>query len=257
MGNYIASSQPAYEEILHQLRSHPPRTVDMIVLGPGTNTALALAADPEAFARVKNIIMMGGALRHAGNQTPKAEFNIYGDPDAGAQLFDLTSPSLKTSGKIQIPLFLVPLDLTTHHTLSRAAFSEYLQPWIEMQDPLACFLQEVLSTTFEKIEKISGQRAVGCHDPLTIYALLHPDRMTWETLDVRVETQGVWTRGETVIDLRGRKRRAPGTKGVIRDNGNWLHGDSGNSINVLTSSGDDGSLFGLKLLQGIFAGVEP
>ena len=228
----------------------------MIVLGPGTNTVLALAAAPEAFCRVKNIIMMGGALRHAGNQTPKAEFNIYGDPDAGAQLFGLTSPSRKTSGQIQVPLCLVPLDLTTYHILSRAAFSKDLQPWVEMKDPLACFLQEVLSTTFEKIEKISGKQAVGCHDPLTIYALLHPDRMTWETLDVRVETQGFWTRGETVIDMRGRQRWPPGTKGVIRDNGNWLHGDFGNSINVLISSGDDGSLFGLKLLQGIFSGVE-
>jgi inosine-uridine nucleoside N-ribohydrolase len=255
VGNYIASRLPAYIEILNQLRSNPPGAVDIVLLGPATNAALALAADPEVFGRVNSIIMMGGALRHAGNQTPKAEFNVYGDPDGAAQIFSLSSESRKTSGTPQTPIFLVPLDITTYHILPREVFLESLQSWIERKDPLACFLQEVLLTTFEKIEKISGKTAVGCHDPLTIFALLHPDLMTWEMLDIRVETEGLWTRGETVIDTRGRKRWPAGSKGAVRDNGNWLHGETGNCISVLTSSGDDASLFGLKLLQGIFGSI--
>lgn len=249
---YVPSKNPAHVEILDQLRAHDPKSIILVALGPCTNLALALAEDPETFHRAQRIIIMGGAVRHVGNMTPGAEFNIYGDPDAAEQIFNLSSPSREKTPYGRIHVALVPLDVTTYQTLTDKTFNEYVKPLLEQKRPLAAFLSDVLSRSFEKITRYSGKPQVGCHDPLTIYSLLHPESMVWETLDVRVETDGKWTRGQTVMDNRGVAKWKPGEKGVIRDCGDWLHGDSGTAIDVLVSSGGEPDGFGLKLLDGIF-----
>jgi inosine-uridine nucleoside N-ribohydrolase len=184
--------------------------------------------------------------------TPVAEFNIYGDPDAAADIFNLSSPSKANTAHGRIPVSIVPLDQSNYHTFTDETFNEYMKPLLENGHPLAVFLVQVMVKSFEKITRYSGRPLAQCHDPLTIYALVHPEVMTWETLDVRVETTGLWTRGQTVVDGRGIPRWKVGEMGVIRDNGDWLHGDLGNQIDVLVGSGDDPSKFGLKLLNGIF-----
>lgn len=208
--------------------------------------------DAEAFHRVKNIVIMGGAVRHPGNMTPTAEFNIYGDPDAADVIFNLSSLSQETSLYGRVPVALVTLDTTTYHTLTDTTFNNSMKPYLQENRPLAHLLNDVLLRSFEKIARYSGQPEVGCHDPLTVYAILHPDLMEWETLDIRVETDGKWTRGQTVIDNRGVPRWKPGQKGVIRDCGTWLHGDKGNAVEVLVGSGGEPASFGLKLLESIF-----
>ncbi|CAI6099647.1 unnamed protein product [Clonostachys chloroleuca] len=249
---YIPSRLPAYDEILRQLRDNEPKSITIVVLGPCTNLALALAKDPETFHRVSKIIIMGGAVRHAGNMTPAAEFNIYGDPDAAERIFNLSSPSNDRKGYGRVPVALVPLDQTNYHTFSLETLKEFTDPLIASGSPLARLLNDIFSRSFDKIASHSGKALAQCHDPVTIYALLHPELMSWESLDVRVETNGIWTRGQTLIDTRNYPRWKPGEKGIVRDNGNWLHGDTGNQVDVLVGTGDDPSAFGSKLFKGIF-----
>lgn len=47
---------------------------------PVSNLALALRQDSKAFARVGEVVWMGGALDVPGNTTPSAEFNSFADP---------------------------------------------------------------------------------------------------------------------------------------------------------------------------------
>jgi hypothetical protein len=80
----------------------------------------------------------------------------------------------------------------------------------------------VLGKTFDKMVELTGTAIFGCHDPLTIYALLESKTVEWETgLDIRIETDGIWTRGEMVFDTRGVVKLTPGQKAIIRDNGGW------------------------------------
>src|SRR5213076_68963 len=78
-------AEPAAEFIRHIVRKYP-NEVTLITIGPLTNVATALNADPELAGMIKNLVMMGGSLS-GGNITPAAEFNVYVDPEAARIVF--------------------------------------------------------------------------------------------------------------------------------------------------------------------------
>ena len=78
-----------------------PGEISLFAIGPLTNVALAIRKEPRFASAVKELVIMGGAIREGGNITPQAEFNIYADPHAAHIVFH--------SG---IPITLIPLDVT-------------------------------------------------------------------------------------------------------------------------------------------------
>lgn len=89
----------AISDLAHQY----PHEITIFAIGPMTNVALALAADPELADLLKGIMIMGGAIpglpNGSGNCNPVAEFNFYVDPEAAAIVL--------RSG---VPILLVPLN---------------------------------------------------------------------------------------------------------------------------------------------------
>jgi inosine-uridine nucleoside N-ribohydrolase len=94
-----------------------PQPVTIVALGPLTNLAEALLATPSLAGKIARIVIMGGALRVAGNirevnpriDNSVAEWNIFCDPYAADVVFQ--------SGA---PITLVPLDATNQAPLSDA-----------------------------------------------------------------------------------------------------------------------------------------
>ena len=65
--------------------------VSLVALGPLTNVAIAMLADPGLGGRLHSLYIMGGNMEGVGNVTTAAEFNFHADPEAAAAVLRLAS----------------------------------------------------------------------------------------------------------------------------------------------------------------------
>lgn len=81
------SAKPAHDVILDILAKHPPGTVRIAAVGPLTNIALAWQKDPQTFARVGGVSVMGCALDVPGNVGEAEEHVLYHPPSSSFSAF--------------------------------------------------------------------------------------------------------------------------------------------------------------------------
>lgn len=175
----------------------------LVALGPLTNIALAFRRDPERVARLRRLVVMGGAVEVPGNVTPVAEFNFYVDPEAAAQVL--------ASG---LPIELVSLDVTRQAVLRRGVLDERLEARPHSRSR---FIRDMTRRGFELAEG-TGEGGITLHDPLAVALALVPSLGQFEPFHVAVECEGTLTRGMSVADRRfiPADRRAAATCRVAR-----------------------------------------
>ena len=174
-------AEPAAEYIRRVVRKYP-HEVTLITLGPLTNVATALNADPELAGMVRGLTMMGGSLS-GGNITPAAEFNIYVDPEAARIVFQ--------SG---IPITMVGLDVTRKTSLTE----EHVRALEAAQNPVSQAAAKIGRNAINHNRERGFLVGPNMHDSLAVAAFLDPTILKWQDYYVDVETTGELTAGETL-----------------------------------------------------------
>ncbi len=186
--------QHGVDFIIETLRREPAESVTLCPLGPLTNVAVAFQKAPDIIARVRQIVLMGGAYFEVGNITPAAEFNIYVDPEAAEIVF-----------KSGVPLVVMPLDVTHKALTNRARIEGFRAMGTEPGRMVAEW-----TDFFERFDMQKyGSEGAPLHDPCVIAYLLKPGLFTGRHINVEIETQSELTLGMTVADWWGVTKRAP------------------------------------------------
>jgi purine nucleosidase len=163
-----------------------PGQITIFPIGPMTNIALAMRKEPRFAQAVKELVIMGGAIRSGGNITPAAEFNIHADPHAAHIVFH--------SG---IPMTLIPLDVTYKCLLT----TEDVDRLNRIPSPIARFVRDAISVYMDFYKQYEGFNGCALHDPLTLATILAPELFTFEDHYVDVDISGGISMGKTLADL--------------------------------------------------------
>jgi len=163
------------EELITQMARQSPGEVTLIAIGPLTNLAFGLQKDPGAMKQLKDVVVMGGAVRVPGNVTPYAEFNIHVDPLAAKIVFE--------SG---MPITLVPLDVTHQVVLSPPVMEERMDSF---HNPFSRFVVEATGYNSQRGKFRAGADVFHLHDPLAVGAVIGPDLVNKKRLAISVDTR--------------------------------------------------------------------
>jgi len=162
----------------------------LVAVGPLTNVALALAAEPRLAERIPRLVVMGGA-RGWGNVTAAAEFNIWVDPEAAEAVF--------SAGIREV--VVLTLDATHSAPVSLADCDRF----DAIGSPAALAASRLIRHRIGTYPTATdpSQLNAPVHDAICIAYLVHPEVLT-ETVEaaVHIETAGVHTLGEMVMDTR-------------------------------------------------------
>jgi purine nucleosidase len=203
-----ASARDAATLIVEEVHRRPG-VLGLVATGPLTNVALALELEPRLPSLLRGFTLMGGAFANSGNVTPRAEANVWMDPEAAARVFDAWSGASFD----RLPR-CVGLDVTERVWMSRADLETVCAP--APDSPLARLIAESVTHYIDFYVASRGLDGGRLHDPLAVAAAIDPELCAWTATRVEVETAGAWTRGETVADLLD-IRHSPWATGWARD----------------------------------------
>ena len=170
----------AVDFLRRTLRNRSARAVTLVALGPLTNVARLLRADPDAPSRVSRLVVMGGAVGVPGNVTPHAEFNFYSDPQAAGEVL---AAGMETT--------LVDLRVCRQAAISRDGATRLLSG-----GPAARLAARILLGWFQRNP---GRDAYELCDPVAMAAVLDPGILRARRGSVDVETRGSDRLGESTL----------------------------------------------------------
>lgn len=177
----------AADAIIAAVEARPAGSVAVVLLGPMTNLALALRRSPGLAERLGPVVIMGGARSEGGNITASAEFNIWADPEAAAEVF--ASPCR---------VYAFGLD-ATHQVRATEARIAALEA---IADPRAAAAAGVLRFSQRVERRIVGWDAPPVHDPCPVAWLIDAGLFTLKPCRIAVETGSDLTRGHTAVEFR-------------------------------------------------------
>ena len=195
-----SQEQHAVDFIIETLLAAEDDSVTLVPTGPLTNIGTAIDREPSILKSVREIVLMGGAMRESGNRSPSAEFNIMVDPHAADIVFNCGRP-----------ITVMGLDVT-HQVLSTRKRVERLRA---LDNPVANATAGMLSFFHRYDTRKYSSEGAPLHDPCTVAYLLKPELFDGKMCNITVETVSELTIGHTAVDFWQVTDRPINT--------NWIH----------------------------------
>lgn len=175
--------------IVSQLQA-APAPVTLMVTGPLTTVAEAIALAPEIMDKIGEIVWMGGALRVPGNvekvfaleHDGTAEWNVFWDAIAAKQIW-----------QTDIPITLCPLDLTNNVPVT----PEFIKQLTKQR-------KYALSDLAGMCYALAIPQNYYCWDILATTYLARPQFYQLEELETDIIATGV-SQGRTILQAGGKK----------------------------------------------------
>ncbi len=204
-----------------------PGAITLVTLGPLTNLAIAVLAEPRLPRLLRRWVAMGGTFRAPGNTTPTTEWNIHCDPEA-ARICLAAWQSAVTDDPEVARALVMGLDVTERARIgpedvaalaTRAGSTGDLALDAPQAPdpgrastasvPVVRFVADALRWYFEFHARYDGFYGAFIHDPLVVACALDPSLVRSEAVAVDVDTSGGVADGQTVADWRRLQGRTP------------------------------------------------
>lgn len=187
------AAEHAVDAIIREIMARPGE-VTLVAVAPLTNVAVALRKEPRIAQNVREVIIMGGALRADGNTTSLAEFNFYVDPHAAHMVLE--------SG---IPITLLPWDITKDVLLTQA----HIDRLLTHPGPIGRLIADATRFYIEFHLACFGFAGCSINDPVALALAFQPELARTQPMHVAIEYTSELTAGKTVITYVGDHAREP------------------------------------------------
>ncbi|MBN1267460.1 MAG: nucleoside hydrolase [Anaerolineales bacterium] len=201
-----AEPEPASQALV-RLANAEPGEFTLVTLGPLTNIAVALKLDPSLPRKIKELVIMGGAI-HADGNTPNlsAEYNIYADPEAAFIVFNA------------FPAYTL---VSWETTVANGISPETMEKWRAFDTPESRFLFQITRKVLKFLEEKLSTMVLYAADVLAMAVALEPTIVEQaEDHALFVELSGEHTRGQTVVDWKNRSGKPASARIVMGVNQN-------------------------------------
>ncbi len=221
-----AASRFAPQLIVDEARARPGE-LTLVTLGPLTNLAVAVLAEPDLPRLLRRWVLMGGAFRVPGNTTPTTEWNIHCDPEAARVCFSAWQAAVSADARVPRAMAMgldvterariLPEDVealaaragsTGDLGLGGGASTEPARA-STASVPVVRYIADALRWYFEFHARYDGFYGAFIHDPLVVACALDPSLVRTEPAAVDVDSSGGVADGQTVADWRRLWGRAP------------------------------------------------
>lgn len=178
-----------------------PGEISLVAIAPLTNVALAIRQEPRIVDAIKELIIMGGAIRSEGNSTALAEFNTYVDPHAAHIVYHAG-----------IPTTLVPLDVTYQCILTPGDVQKLRQ----VDSPITRFVEDATRFYMEFHDEFQSIEGCVINDPLALALTFAPELCTFRELPVDVDISGGISMGKTIGDFYNYDKKPANMKVALK-----------------------------------------
>lgn len=178
------------DDAVDVLRRSASTSTTLVTLGPLTNVANALAADPLLLTRYEHTYLMAGSPDGVGNVNVAGEFNVWADPEAATAV--LAAPGDKT---------MVGWNISRQFAVLTPGDDAVLRS----TGPLGTWASDINAAVDDYCRRVSGLDGYDLPDPVTMAVALDPTLITDATNEAVVVGLDEPTRGAVLVDRRAER----------------------------------------------------